>query len=79
MITHSCFSSPVQLMDFIEALEAALGKKAEMNLLPLQPGDVPTTWANVDDLESDTGYKPSTPVKEGIQKFVAWYRDFYKV
>ncbi len=72
-------SSPVRLLDFIEALEAELGKKAQKNMLPLQPGDVEATWANVDDLEADTGYRPATPVQEGISRFVAWYRSFYGV
>jgi len=72
-------NSPVKLMDFIEAIEAALGNKAKKNLLPLQPGDVPATWADVSDLIEDMGYRPNTPVREGIKKFVAWYRAFYKV
>ncbi len=72
-------SSPVKLMDFIEAIEETLGKKAKKNLLPLQPGDVPATWADVKDLIDDLDYKPDTPTKEGIKKFIAWYRDFYKV
>jgi UDP-glucuronate 4-epimerase len=71
-------SSPVRLLDFIEALENELGKKAQKNMLPLQPGDVEATWANVDDLAADTGYRPATPVQEGIRLFVAWYRDFYR-
>ena len=69
--------SPVKLMDFIEAIEETLGKKAKKNLLPMQPGDVPSTWADTSDLERDLGYKPYTPVKEGIKKFVEWYRRFY--
>ncbi len=71
-------SSPVRLMDFIEAIEEAIGKKAQKNMLPIQPGDVPATWADVTDLTEDMGYKPDTPVKEGINRFVKWYRDFYK-
>ena len=71
--------SPVKLMDFIEAIEETLGKKAKKNLLPMQPGDVPSTWADTTDLERDLGYKPYTPVKEGIKKFVEWYRRFYNV
>ncbi|MGE4295913.1 MAG: NAD-dependent epimerase [Campylobacterales bacterium] len=71
-------SSPVELMTFIEAIEEAIGKKAVKNLLPLQMGDVPATWADVADLETDLGYKPATPVKQGIANFVAWYRDFYQ-
>ena len=72
-------SSPVRLLDFIEALEDELGKKARKNMLPLQPGDVEATWADVDDLAADTGYRPATPIQEGIKKFVTWYKDFYKV
>lgn len=70
-------SSPVPLMDFIEAIEAAIGKTAQKNYLPLQKGDVPATWADTADLEKDFGYKPATPVKEGIRRFVEWYREFY--
>jgi UDP-glucuronate 4-epimerase len=65
--------NPVELLDYIGALEDALGKKAEKNLLPLQPGDVPDTYADVEDLVNDIGYKPSTSVKEGVAKFVKWY------
>jgi UDP-glucuronate 4-epimerase len=72
-------NSPVKLMDFIEAIEAALGKKAQKNLLPLQPGDVPATWADVTDLIEDMGYRPNTQVQEGIKRFVDWYRAFYQV
>jgi len=71
--------SPVKLMDFIEAIEEILGKKAKKNMLPMQPGDVPNTWADTSDLENDLGYKPYTPVKEGIKKFIEWYRKFYNV
>ena len=70
---------PVRLMDFIEAIEKALGKKALKNLLPIQPGDVPATYADVSDLIEDLGYKPSTPIEKGIENFVEWYRDFYNV
>lgn len=70
-------SSPVRLLDFIEALEQELGKKARKNMLPLQPGDVEATWADVDDLMADTGYRPATPIASGIKRFVAWYKDFY--
>ncbi len=66
-------NNPVQLMDFISAIEKALGKKAEINLMPIQPGDVPATCANVDDLVEDLGYKPQTSVEYGIRKFVEWY------
>jgi UDP-glucuronate 4-epimerase len=72
-------NSPVELMDYIGALENALGKKAEMELLPLQAGDVPDTYANVDDLVDQFHYKPATSVDDGIALFVAWYRDYFKV
>ena len=71
--------SPVKLMDFIEAIEEILGKKAKKNLLPMQPGDVPSTWADTTNLEKDFGYKPFTPVKEGIEKFIKWYKEFYGI
>lgn len=70
-------NSPVELMAFIETLEDALGKKAEKNLLPIQPGDVPATYANVDDLIKDVGFKPETSIKDGINRFVEWYRGYY--
>jgi len=70
--------NPVELMDYIEALEKALGKKAEKNLLPLQPGDVPDTYADVEDLVNDVGYKPSTTVEEGVSHFISWYRKYNK-
>ncbi len=69
---------PVQLMDFIHILEKQLGRKAKMNMLPLQPGDVPATFADIDDLMAAVGFKPSTPIEEGIKQFLAWYRDYYK-
>ena len=72
-------NQPVELMHYIEVLEDCLGKKAEMNMLPLQNGDVPATYANVEDLIRDVDYKPDTSVEEGIAKFVEWYKDFYKV
>jgi UDP-glucuronate 4-epimerase len=70
-------NQPVELMHYIEVLEDCLGKKAEMNLLPLQPGDVPATYADVDDLVRDVGYKPDMSVEQGIANFVAWYRDYH--
>jgi len=70
-------NQPVALMEFITAIETALGKKAIIAFQPLQPGDVPATYADVADLIADTGFKPSTPVPEGIQKFVDWYRAYY--
>ncbi len=68
---------PVELLKYIETLEKCLGKKAEKELLPLQPGDVPDTYANVEALVTDVGYKPGTPIEEGIEQFVKWYRSFY--
>jgi UDP-glucuronate 4-epimerase len=70
-------NTPVALMDFIDAIEKALNRKAEKNFLPMQPGDVPATWANVDDLVEDLGYSPNVPMREGVKKFVEWYLDFY--
>ena len=70
---------PVELMEYIAVLERCLGRKAQMNLLPLQPGDVPDTYAEVSDLVEDTGYRPDTSVAEGVARFVDWYRDFYGV
>ena len=70
---------PVKLMDFISAIEEALGKKAEKLLLPLQDGDVPETYADVDTLKDWVGFVPATSIKDGIGRFVAWYRDYYKV
>ncbi len=71
-------NSPVGLMDFIEAIEKSLGKQAKKNFLPMQPGDVPATWADVDDLVKDFGYAPRTSVQEGVDKFVQWYMEYYK-
>lgn len=70
-------NNSVELMRFIEALEDCLGKKAKKNMLPMQPGDVPATYADVDDLMRDVGFKPSTPIEEGIRRFVEWYQDYY--
>ena len=69
--------NPVELMDYIEAIEIALDKKAEKNLLPLQPGDVPDTYADVEDLVKDVGYKPATDVRDGVKRFIDWYREVY--
>ena len=71
-------SNPVELMHFIEVLEDCLVKKSEKTLLPIQAGDVPATYADVDDLIKDVGFKPSTHIEEGIGRFVAWYRGYYK-
>lgn len=72
-------NQPVELMHFIEVIERCVGKVAQKNLLPLQPGDVPETYANVDDLMRDVGFKPCTSIEEGAARFVAWYRDYYRV
>lgn len=72
-------NNPVPLLDFVGCIEDALGKKAEKNLLPLQDGDVPETYANTDALQEWVGFVPATPVQTGIANFVAWYRDYYKV
>jgi UDP-glucuronate 4-epimerase len=71
-------NNPVELMDYIAALEQALGQKADMEMLPLQPGDVPDTYADVADLVREFGYKPATPVEQGVANFVAWYRNYFK-
>lgn len=71
-------SKPVNLMDYIQALENSLGRSAEKEFLPMQPGDVPDTYADVEQLKLDVGYQPSTPVEEGIAKFVEWYREYYQ-
>ncbi|HEY5781769.1 MAG TPA: NAD-dependent epimerase [Lysobacter sp.] len=68
---------PIQLLRYIEVLEECLGRKAELRMLPLQPGDVPDTYADVQALQRDTGYTPSTPVEVGVRRFVEWYRGFY--
>ena len=72
-------NSPVELMDYIAAIEKALGKKANVQYLPLQDGDVPNTYADVDDLVAQFNYKPNTPVEAGIARFVDWYRGYFKV
>jgi len=70
-------NQPVELMRYIEVLEACLGRKAEKNFLPLQVGDVPATWADIEALQQDVGYTPATPVEEGIAHFVKWYKEYY--
>ncbi len=72
-------NEPVPLMDFVRAIEKALGKKATIDYQPMQAGDVAATWADVDDLIADTGFKPETSVKQGIQSFVDWYKEYYKI
>src|SRR5829696_6767484 len=69
---------PVELLHFIDVLERAIGKKAQKKLLPMQPGDVPATYADIDDLMRDVGFKPATPIEEGIRRFAAWYRDYHR-
>jgi UDP-glucuronate 4-epimerase len=70
---------PVDLLQFIEVLERVLGRKAEKRLHPLQPGDVPATYAEVEDIVAAVGFKPATPIEVGVQKFVDWYREYYGV
>ena len=70
-------SRPVELLDYIGAIERAVGRKAEMILKPLQPGDVPDTMADVEALERDTGYRPTTTVETGVARFIEWYRKYY--
>jgi len=72
-------NNPVELMRYIEVLEETLGIKAQKNLLPLQAGDVPATYADVEDLERDVGFKPATPLEVGIPRFVQWFREYYKI
>ncbi|OGR23002.1 MAG: capsular biosynthesis protein CpsI [Desulfobacterales bacterium RIFOXYA12_FULL_46_15] len=71
-------NQPVSLMEFVETIEKAIGKKAVKEYLPLQAGDVPATFADVNDLIKDTGFKPSTPIVEGINNFIQWYKGYYK-
>lgn len=71
-------NNPVELMTFIQVIEAALGKTAKTHLLPIQPGDVPSTYADVDELVADVGFKPTTSIQAGIQRFVEWYQEYYK-
>ncbi|CAG9000118.1 MAG: UDP-N-acetylglucosamine 4-epimerase [Candidatus Celerinatantimonas neptuna] len=71
--------SPVQLMNFINALESSLGLEAKKNMLPMQPGDVYATWADTDDLFKTVNYQPQTAVSEGVEQFVQWYRNYYKI
>ena len=70
-------NSPVELLEVVRLLEEAIGKKAKRELLPMQPGDVPATYADVDDLMRDVGFRPSTPIKTGIERFVDWYRRYH--
>ncbi|MGR6036170.1 MAG: NAD-dependent epimerase [Candidatus Nitrosoglobus sp.] len=70
---------PIELFHFIKVLEECLGCEAKKNLLPMQAGDVPATYADVDDLMKDTGFRPATPIKDGVIRFVTWYKNYYKV
>ena len=72
-------NQPVELLEFIGAIERAVGKPAQLELLPMQPGDVPETYADCSALERDVGFRPATPVEEGVRRFVEWYREFYGV
>jgi UDP-glucuronate 4-epimerase len=72
-------NNPVGLLEFIRILEKQLGRKAKLNLLPIQPGDVPRTFADIDDLMRDVGFKPVTSIEDGIRQFVEWYREYYKI
>ena len=72
-------SQPVDLMRYIEVLEQCLGRKAKLEMLPMQPGDVQATVADVTELSKAIGFRPRTPVEEGVAKFVAWYRDYYRI
>jgi UDP-glucuronate 4-epimerase len=72
-------NEPVALLDMIAILERALGREAKKILLPMQPGDVPSTYADIEALERAVGFRPSTPLEVGIGRFIAWYRDFYRV
>ncbi|MGA1055557.1 MAG: NAD-dependent epimerase [Pseudohongiellaceae bacterium] len=72
-------NNPIELLRYIEIIEDCLGLKAQLNLLPMQPGDVSDTYADVSALETDVGYKPTTPVEQGVRQFIEWYKDFYKI
>ncbi len=69
---------PVELMRYIEVIEDCLGKQADKNMLPLQPGDVPDTWADTEALAADVGYQPGTPIEVGVKNFIDWYLEYYK-
>jgi len=71
--------TPVKLLYVISLLEKEIGRKAVMNLLPMQPGDVPATWADVEDLARDVDFAPRTPIETGVSRFVSWYRDYFQV
>ena len=71
-------NNSVKLLDFIKEIELNLGKESKKEMLPMQPGDVERTWANVDDLIKDYNYSPNTSIKEGVKSFVNWYKIYYK-
>jgi UDP-glucuronate 4-epimerase len=71
------YGKPVDLMAFIEAIEKSAGKKAQQEMLPMQAGDVPLTWADISDLEADTGYRPKTDITAGVPKFIDWYKNYH--
>jgi UDP-glucuronate 4-epimerase len=71
-------NQPVQLMRYIEVIEECVGRKAQKNFLPMQLGDVPETYADIDDLVRDVGYRPATPIEEGVRHFVDWFCEYYK-
>ena len=71
-------NNPVELMEFIQTIEKVLGQEAKKEFMDLQPGDVPATYADIDDLINDVGFKPATPLEEGIKNFIAWYKEYYK-
>jgi UDP-glucuronate 4-epimerase len=72
-------NQPVELSRFIEVIEETIGKQAEKNMMPMQPGDVPATYADIDQLEAAVGFRPSTSIEHGVRRFVQWYRDYYQV
>ena len=72
-------NNPVELLKFIEVIESCLGMKAQKNMLPMQPGDVPINYADVNDLMQDVDFKPNTPIEVGVKQFIDWYRDYYKI
>jgi UDP-glucuronate 4-epimerase len=72
-------NQPVELMDVVGLLEQAIGKKAARELLPMQPGDVPATYADVDDLTREVRFRPATPIADGIARFIAWYKDYHRI
>ena len=72
-------NNPVELGYFIECIERALGTKALKNMLPMQPGDVPATYADIDDLMADVGFKPTIPIDQAVEQFVAWYKAYYAI